>query len=327
MKIITWNVNGIRACLRKGFADFLVEYQPDIVCLQEIKISDKAILKEKFDFKNYKEYWNPAQRPGYSGTAVLIAKSSRQNNFYNSHSSSRQLCPKNSSKYLDTLQNFLNKSDVNLNATCKSYFVANPNDKLQITNELQIINCTNGFGIEEFDCEGRVQTLEFAQFYLVNLYFPNSNHELSRLEYKERFNAAFLKHIQKLEKKKPVIACGDFNVAHQEIDLKNPKSNIGNAGFTDEEREWMDKFMKAGFVDIFRKMYPEKIQYSWWSYRFNARARNIGWRIDYFLVSDKLVNSVDSISILDQVIGSDHAPVLLRAWKEINLHNLFFSKP
>lgn len=274
MKIITWNINGIRACVRKGFADFLAHEKPDIICLQEIKIDEKAIAKEKIkyfdkksvksgvsgdnqwsDFDGYDEYWNSAQRPGYSGTATLIRVGTGH-------------CP-------------------------------------------VLINSTNGLGIQEFDIEGRLQTLEFDKFYLLNIYFPNSNGELSRLGYKEKFNEAFLKYAKKLEKKKPVIATGDFNVAHQEIDLKNPKPNIGNAGFTDEEREWMDKFIKAGFVDVFRKKYPEKVQYSWWSYRFNARARNIGWRIDYFLASAKLMKYIDDIIIMDKVLGSDHAPIKL----------------
>ena len=281
MKIISWNVNGIRACARKGFADFLAKYKPDIVCLQEIKIDDKSIDKEKIknfnnesakslesggnqwlDFNDYDEYWNPAKRPGYSGTAILV------------------------------------KSQKSLKSRV-----------------FKVQSIVDGFGIDEFDSEGRIQALEFQKFYLLNIYFPNSNHELSRLSYKERFNEAFLKYAKKLEKKKPVIACGDFNVAYQEIDLKNPKPNIGNAGFTIEEREWMDKFLKAGFVDVFRDKYPEKVQYSWWSYRFNARARNIGWRIDYFLASAKLVKYIDDIAILDSTIGSDHAPVELRIFE------------
>jgi len=251
MKIISWNVNGIRACIRNGFLDFLNEYQPDVLGLQEIKISKEVLEKEKISFDGYETYWNPAKRPGYSGTAVLMT-----------------------------------------------------NDKCLMTNELK-----NGFGVKEFDIEGRVQTLEFFKFYFLNIYFPNANHELSRLSYKEQFNQAFLKYIKKLEKKKPVIICGDFNVAHEKIDLKNPKENKKNAGFTLEERVWMDKFLKAGLKDTFRVLYPKKVQYSWWSYRFRARPRGIGWRIDYFLVSAKLMKYVKDAFILDQVKGSDHAPV------------------
>ena len=197
--------------MRKGFMDFLASSKPDVVCLQEIKINEAARIKENFDFKGYDEYWNSAERPGYSGTAILV--------------------------------------------------------KSQKSIKSKVVDVMNGLGIEEFDCEGRLQTLEFDKFYLLNIYFPNANGELSRLDYKEKFNEAFLKYVKKLEKKKPVIATGDFNVAHQEIDLKNPKPNVGNAGFTDEEREWMDKFLASGLVDVFREKYPEKIQYSWWSYR------------------------------------------------------------
>lgn len=256
MKLISWNVNGIRACVRKGFGDFLEKERPCILGLQEIKINDKARAKETFDWPDYEEYWNSAQRPGYSGTAILMA-----------------------------------------------------NDKCQMSNDLKVQSVSNGFGIEEFDVEGRAQTLEFPKFYFINLYFPNSNHELSRLAYKERFNKAFLKYAKKLEKKKPIIACGDFNAAHKEIDLKNPKTNTQNAGFTPEERAWMDRFTNAGLADTFRALHPNKIQYSWWSYRFGARRRNIGWRIDYFLVSKKLLKYVKKAFIMDKVEGSDHAPI------------------
>jgi exodeoxyribonuclease-3 len=245
MKLISWNVNGIRAAIRNGFLNFLKKGNPDVLTLQEIKISDEARLKENFDFKDYEEFWNPAERPGYSGTAILLREGLK-------------------AEYLPPLN---------------------------------------------WDNEGRVQTLEFDKFYFINAYFPNANHELSRLNFKLKFDNVILKYLKKLEKKKPVIICGDFNVAHQEIDLKNPKQNIGNPGFTYEEREWMDKFIKAGFVDIFRKMHKNKIQYTWWSYKFNARQRNIGWRIDYFLVSDKIFKYVKKALILDKVMGSDHCPV------------------
>lgn len=249
MKLISWNVNGIRAAVRGGFAGFLESEKPDILGLQEIKITDKARVKANFDFKEYQEYWNPAERAGYSGTAILV------------------------------------KEGIGLKEI--SY----------------------GFGIEEFDKEGRVQTAELDKFYFVNVYFPNANHELSRLDYKLRFNEALMEYVKKLEKKKPVIICGDFNVAHEDIDIKNVKSNIGNAGFTFEERGWMTGFLKAGFIDTFRYLHENKIQYSWWSYMFRAREKNVGWRIDYFVVSKKLIKNIKTAFILDQVKGSDHAPV------------------
>ncbi len=254
MKILSWNVNGIRAVIRKGFLEFLKKERPDVLCLQEIKISNAAREKEAekigLDFPGYEVYWNSAERPGYSGTALLIAD-------------------------------------------CR----------------LQIVDCRNGLGRFGNDNEGRVQTIELEKFFLVNVYFPNANHELSRLDFKLEFNNNLLKYVKNLEKKKPVIICGDFNVAHQEIDLTNPKPNIGNPGFTYEEREWMDKFLKAGFIDTFRYFYPKKVQYSWWSYRFNARVRNIGWRIDYFCVSANLTKNIKKAYILNNIFGSDHCPV------------------
>ncbi len=252
MKIITWNVNGIRAVLKKDFLDFLKKEKPNILCLQETKIAEKDIPKQEFDFPDYVEYWNPAERPGYSGTAILVKN------------------------------------------------IPQPLSKGEISN---------GFGIEKFDKEGRVQTLELDKFYLVNAYFPNANHELSRLGYKIEFNEELLKYLKKLEKKKPVVICGDFNVAHEEIDLARPKDNEGRAGFTKEERAWMTKFLNQGFVDIFRKKYPKKMQYTWWSYRTAARKRNIGWRIDYFCVSDKLNKQIKKIQVLDKILGSDHCPI------------------
>jgi exodeoxyribonuclease-3 len=250
MKIISWNVNGIRAVAKKGFLDFIKEQKPDILCLQEIKISDIARAKTEFDFAGYEEYWNSAQRPGYSGTAILIKSGSRI-----------------------------------------------------------FLDIKNGFGAQKFDIEGRVQTLETKDFYLLNVYFPNSNHELSRLGYKVEFNEALLKYAKKLEKKKPVIITGDYNVAHQEIDLARPQENVGNPGFTAEERAFMDKFLAAGFIDTYRALNGPKIQYSWWSFRAGARARNVGWRIDYFCVSDKLKKRLKKAYILDKQTGSDHAPV------------------
>ena len=244
---MSWNVNGIRAAVKNGFTGFLKNYQPDILGLQEIKITNAAREKVEFDFAGYDEYWHPAERPGYSGTATL--------------------------------------------------------------SKLNPISISKELGVKKFDSEGRLQTLEFEKFYFLNIYFPNSNHELSRLKFKEEFNEAFLKYVEKLEKKKPVIACGDFSVAHQAIDLARPKDNVGNAGFTKEERYWADQFAKRGLVDTFRFHHPEKIQYSWWAYRSFARERNIGWRIDYFWVSEKLVKQVKEAFILDEVVGSDHCPV------------------
>jgi exodeoxyribonuclease-3 len=254
MRIFSWNINGIRAAIRNGFLNFLVKEKPDILCLQEIKISEKDIVKQEFDFKGYKEFWNPAVKPGYSGTAILAREGVR------------------AEKML----------------------------KLK------------------WDNEGRIQILDLDKFYLANIYFPNANHELSRLDFKLQFNNALLKYLKKLEKKKPVVIGGDFNVAHKEIDLANPKNNIGNPGFTYEEREWMDKFLQAKFIDTFRHFHKDKIQYSWWSYRFNARARNIGWRIDYFCASTKMLKYtrptaqtgvVKNSFILDKIKGSDHCPI------------------
>lgn len=260
LKIVSWNVNGIRASVRSGFLEFLKKEKPDILALQEIKVDDIAREKAQFDFSDYVECWHPAERKGYSGTAILVRN--------------------------ETWKNF---------------------------------NCEkvrNGLGINKFDCEGRVQTLELPDFYLVNTYFPNANHELSRLGYKLEFNLEILKYLKKLENlpagkagKKPVVICGDFNVAHQEIDLKNPKANIGNAGFTFEEREWIDELIRKGYIDTFRHLHPDKAQYSWWSYRFNARPRNIGWRIDYFFVSKSFISNIKNAQIYDQVRGSDHCPV------------------
>lgn len=253
LKIISWNVNGIRAAVRNGFSEFLKKENPDILCLQEIKVDDAARAKAKFDFRDYEECWNPAERKGYSGTAILV-----RNNIWKNFKCSK---------------------------------------------------VKNGIGIKKFDSEGRVQTLDMGNFYLVNTYFPNANHELTRLGYKLDFNKAIMRYLKKLEQKKPVAICGDFNVAHQEIDLKNPKTNIGNAGFTFEEREWIDKLILNGYIDTFRHFHPDKIQYSWWSYRFNARPRNIGWRIDYFFVSKLFISNIKKAEIHDQIMGSDHCPV------------------
>lgn len=250
MKLISWNVNGIRAVAKKGLSGFLREAKPDILCLQEIKISHAAREETEFDFAGYTEYWNPAERPGYSGTATLVR------------------------------------------AGCKD-----------------ILGVENGIGVKKFDIEGRTQVLELKNFYLLNVYFPNSNHELTRLGYKLEFNEALLKHIKRLEKKKPVVITGDYNVAHQPIDLARPKENEGSPGYTKEERNWFTKFLAAGFIDTFRILNGDKIQYSWWSFRAGARARNVGWRIDYFCTSAKLKKQLKKAYILDKVTGSDHAPV------------------
>jgi len=250
MKIISWNINGIRAIAKKGLADFLQSEYPDILCLQEIKISDSVKNDISFDFQNYKEYWNCALRPGYSGTAILV------------HSGFQG-----------------------------------------------VIGVKNGLGINKFDIEGRVQTLEFKDFYLLNIYFPNANSELTRLEYKLEFNEELLKYVKKLEITKSVIITGDFNVAHTEIDLARPKENKGSAGFTREERTWFTKFLNSGFIDTFREINGQKIQYSWWSYRAGARRRNVGWRIDYFCASVKLKIRLKKAYILDKISGSDHAPI------------------
>lgn len=253
MKILSWNINGIRAAIRKGFIDFLKKSKPDIICLQEIKISDaaRAQLSAKggpasgWDFIEYQEFWNSAQRPGYSGTAILVKNNIKV-------------------KYLPTLK---------------------------------------------WDDEGRVQVLDIGQYYLINIYFPNANHELSRLDFKIDFSNKLLDYFKKLEKQKPLIITGDYNVAHREMDLARPQQNVGNPGFTNEERAWMTKFLKQNFKDTFRELYPEKIQYTWWSYRANARANNVGWRIDYFCVSDQILKKISKAFILDKIMGSDHAPL------------------
>jgi exodeoxyribonuclease-3 len=250
MKLISWNVNGIRAVAKKGLAVFLRETKPDILCLQEIKISQETQLKTQFDFSGYTEYWFSAKRPGYSGTAILVKEGQKE-----------------------------------------------------------VVAVKNGIGLAKFDDEGRVQTAELKKYYLVNVYFPNSNPELSRLGYKIEFNEALLKYLKKLEKKKPVIVTGDYNVANEPIDLARPKENEGNPGYTTEERTWLKKFLRAGFIDTFRFLNGDKIQYSWWSFRAGARARNVGWRIDYFCVSGNLKKQLKKAYILDKITGSDHAPI------------------
>ncbi|PLX27769.1 exodeoxyribonuclease III [Candidatus Parcubacteria bacterium] len=245
MKLISWNINGIRAVIKKGLLDYLKKEKAEVFCFQEIKIAEVARIKEGLEFSDWQEFWNSAERPGYSGTLTLVKKGIKVG-------------------YLHKLK---------------------------------------------WDDEGRIQALEFEKFILVNVYFPNANHELSRLEFKMKFNDKLLAYLKKLEKKKPVIICGDYNVAHEEIDLARPKENVGNPGFTDEERAWMNKFLDKGFTDTFRYKHPDSIKYSWWSYRAGARARNVGWRIDYFCVSSSIKNKIKKAYIQNDVLGSDHCPV------------------
>lgn len=246
MKLVSWNVNGIRACVGKGFEESFREIDADIFCIQESKMQEGQLSLE---LPGYYQYWNYAEKKGYSGTAIFTKK--------------------------------------------------------------EPLSVQNGMGIEEHDKEGRVITLEYEDFYFITVYTPNSQDGLARLSYRMQWEEAFLTYLKKLEEKKPVIFCGDLNVAHQEIDLKNPKSNRKNAGFTDEERACMTRLQENGFIDTFRYFYPEEVKYSWWSYRFQARAKNAGWRIDYFLVSEGLKERLRGADILTEVYGSDHCPVVL----------------
>lgn len=247
MKFISWNVNGLRACMGKGFMDFFNEIDADILCLQETKLQEGQI---ELDIPGYFQYWNYAEKKGYSGTAVFTKK--------------------------------------------------------------EPISVTYGIGIEEHDHEGRVITAEFEDFYFIDVYVPNSQRELTRLDYRMVWEEAFLSYVKKLEETKPVIYCGDLNVAHQEIDLKNPKTNHMNAGFTDQERECFTRVLENGYIDSFRYFYPdEKDKYSWWSYMFKAREKNAGWRIDYFVVSEKLKDRMLDAKIHADIQGSDHCPVEL----------------
>jgi exodeoxyribonuclease-3 len=245
MKFISWNVNGIRACVKKGFLDFFNEVDADIFCLQETKLQEGQI---DLQLEGYHQYWNYAERKGYSGTALFTKK--------------------------------------------------------------KPLKVTYGMDIEEHDKEGRIITAEYEDFYFVTIYTPNSKTKLERLEYRMTWEDDFKSYLKNLEKSKPVIFCGDLNVAHKEIDLKNPKANKKNAGFTDEERGKFTNLVEDGFIDTFRYFYPDAIeQYSWWSYRFSARTRNAGWRIDYFMVSKSLENRLQSAKIHNEILGSDHCPV------------------
>ncbi len=247
MKLISWNVNGLRACVKKGFLDFFHDIDSDFVCLQEIKLQEGQI---ELDLPGYEMYWSYAEKKGYSGTAIFTKH--------------------------------------------------------------QPLNATYGIGEAEHDQEGRTITLEYDDYFLVTVYTPNSQRGLARLEYRMTWEDAFRKYLKKLKQEKPVIVCGDLNVAHQEIDLKNPSTNRKNAGFTDEERAKFSQLLDSGFVDTFRHFYPDKTEaYTWWSYFANSRERNIGWRIDYFLVSENLTDRLIDAKIYDKVMGSDHCPVSL----------------
>ncbi len=248
MKLISWNVNGIRACINKGFKDFFRKIDADIFCIQETKCQDGQV---ELEFDGYFSFWNSAEKKGYSGTAIFTKK--------------------------------------------------------------EPIKVAYGIGIPEHDKEGRVITLEFDEFYIVNIYTPNSKRELERLAYRQIWEDEIRKYLLNLNKTKPVIMCGDLNVAHEEIDLKNPKTNRGNAGFTDEEREKMTELLNAGFIDTFRYIHPDKTDcYSWWSYMGHAREKNIGWRIDYFIVSKDVEDKIKDSKIHSDIMGSDHCPVELQ---------------
>ena len=245
MKFISWNVNGLRACMTKGWQDFFNSADADFFCLQETKLQAGQIA---LDLPGYEQFWNYAEKKGYSGTAIF-AKSAP------------------------------------LSVTC-------------------------GVGVPELDTEGRLITLEYPEFYLLTCYTPNAQRELARIDHRLSWDEAFRNYLQELDQKKPVIVCGDLNVAHQEIDLKNPKSNRGNAGFSDEERESFTKTLEAGFTDSFRHLNPDATgAYTWWSYMFKAREKNAGWRIDYFLVSDRWKDKITAAPIYNEVLGSDHCPV------------------
>ncbi len=248
MRIVSWNVNGIRACIKKGFFEWLYEVEPDILCLQETKISEAELTKELIQPKGYHTYWNTGEKKGYAGVSIFTKE--------------------------------------------------------------EPTKVERGIGVGKFDKEGRFLILEYNKLGLVNAYFPHSQRDLKRLNFKLKFNDAFLKFVEKLkEKTKRIILTGDFNVAHKEIDLKNPKQNENNAGFTIEERRWVDEFLSKGWVDTFREFEKGPGHYTWWSYRFNARKRNIGWRVDYFFVPTQFLKNIESSYILKDVLGSDHCPI------------------
>lgn len=248
MNLISWNVNGLRACMQKGFMDFFNQVDADAFCLQETKLQEGQI---QMDLPGYDQYWNYAQKKGYSGTAIF--------------------------------------------------------------SKTTPLSCTKGIGVEELDTEGRVITAEYEKFCLVTCYTPNSQRELARLAHRMKWEEAFTQYLQELDTKKPVILCGDLNVAHQEIDLKNPSSNHHNAGFSDEERGCFTTLLSKGFTDSFRYLNPDVTgAYTWWSYMFNARQNNAGWRIDYFVVSDRIADKITAAPIYSDIMGSDHCPVGLQ---------------
>jgi len=247
VKIISWNINGINACIRKGLINFIKKENADIYCFQETKSSTERVEEEFLHLKGYQQFWFSAEKKGYSGTLVLSKK-----------------------------------------------------------KPLAVIK---GLGIEKFDSEGRVLALEFDNFFLVNVYFPHSRRGLERIDFKIEFNKELEKFVQKLRKMKPIIIASDFNVAHKDIDLANPKQNERNAGFTIQERNWFDSFLNLGYIDTLREFNKEGGNYTWWTYRFKARDRNIGWRVDYFVISEELKSKLKSSAILKDVMGSDHAPI------------------
>lgn len=246
MKLVSWNVNGLRAVVNKGFKEIFAELDADVLCLQETKLGPGQL---SLDFDGYSSFWNYAEKKGYSGTAVYSRRAARGHSL--------------------------------------------------------------GIGKVEHDAEGRVVTVDFDAFYLVNVYTPNSRSELVRLDYRMEWEEAFLEYILGLDAVKPVVICGDLNVAHNDIDLRNPKTNHNNPGFTDHERNAFGRLLGAGFVDTFRHLHPDEQKFSWWSYRYNARAKNIGWRIDYFLVSERFADRLESADILTHIEGSDHCPVVI----------------
>ncbi|MFD0828781.1 exodeoxyribonuclease III [Neobacillus sp. M.A.Huq-85] len=247
MKLVSWNVNGLRACVKKGFLDYFKEVDADIFCIQETKLQEGQI---ELDLEGYKQYWNYAEKKGYSGTAVFT--------------------------------------------------------------KIDPISVKYGLLDEDSESEGRILTLEFDDFFLVNVYTPNSQRDLARLPFRLQWEERILEHLQKLDAIKPVVLCGDLNVAHKEIDLRNPKSNLGNSGFTEEERGKMTGLLESGFIDSFRHFYPDQEgAYTWWSYMMKVRERNIGWRIDYFIVSEQLRDRLVDANIHSSVLGSDHCPILL----------------
>lgn len=245
MRLISWNVNGLRACITKGFSEIFEQLDADFFCIQETKLQQGQV---DLEFPGYQSYWNYAEKKGYSGTAIFTRHTP--------------------------------------------------------------LSVTYGVGTEELDTEGRLITLEYPDYYVVTCYTPNSQEKLARIDHRLKWDEAFRRHLMALDEKKPVLACGDLNVAHQEIDLKNPKSNRGNAGFSDEERASFTELLSKGFTDTFRFLHPDTTDaYSWWSYRFNARKNNAGWRIDYFLVSDRIAERISSTPIYSEILGSDHCPV------------------